>query len=614
MASFDGLDRSMEIPFDNVQSQENAINKATATFLSRQRTQWDTSNIVSGHTLAASNVQGAGLFRDDQIPWRTLWDTSNIVSGETLTPANVQGEGVFRNDQIPWSGAPGDVMANIVAPYVASGTIRVPGSNVYGPLGDPTTTLDVAQLTGGVIDSSHLPTTLDVSHLTGGVISSTHLPTAPTIFYTDVSGTPTSLEAFLNPGLVGDRYARLSDVTTRIDVINTAFNTTNATNSCLNIEISSYDFASCNVNATFDFGAFGSVTDLKYNYVYANTSTITPPGIGPLTTNNLTNAYLLLTNVGVHGSNIHDKIKLENLPTFLTPTISYDVTSNVTPLHTDLGIINHYTDGAGTINTLWDDTWPDAANSVHKTRDQTKVHVTSNMRFSLGGFSNLGTDYLRATKSVIADSAAITNGVSAGSMLVSGDINCSGTITGNSIKTSSGTDLANVKNETDTALALAVVSTTVSAGGIIGLGLLFGGIIKLPTGWVDGGGSGGSGGSSTPQKTLAQLIAADPTTFTDKVNIVIKNYLTNEDNVVGFLNYIQKSLNLVGKPRGIFSNASPAVGEKMLEILNKTAQSANMGMVENPAVSAARPVVSARSSAAALGLSSDSVGLVWLGM
>ena len=143
MASFDGIDRSAEIPFDNVQVQEHVTNNVLNTFLLKQRTQWD---------------------------------TSNIVSGETLTATNVQGPGVFRNDQIPWSLAPGDVITSLVVPYISSGEVRVPGSNIYGPISDTTATLDVSHLTGGVIDSSHLPTTLDVSHLTGGLIDLSHLP------------------------------------------------------------------------------------------------------------------------------------------------------------------------------------------------------------------------------------------------------------------------------------------------------------------------------------------------------------------------------------------------------------------------------------------------------
>ena len=128
MASFDGIDRSAEIPFDNVQVQENVTNNVLNTFLLQQRTQWD---------------------------------TSNIVSGETLTATNVQGPGVFRNDQIPWSLAPGDVITSLVVPYISSGEVRVPGSNIYGPIADTTATLDVSHLTGGLIDLSHLPTTLE---------------------------------------------------------------------------------------------------------------------------------------------------------------------------------------------------------------------------------------------------------------------------------------------------------------------------------------------------------------------------------------------------------------------------------------------------------------------
>ena len=100
MASFDGIDRSAEIPFDNVQVQEHVTNNVLNTFLLKQRTQWD---------------------------------TSNIVSGETLTATNVQGPGVFRNDQIPWSLAPGDVITSLVVPYISSGEVRVPGKNIYGP-------------------------------------------------------------------------------------------------------------------------------------------------------------------------------------------------------------------------------------------------------------------------------------------------------------------------------------------------------------------------------------------------------------------------------------------------------------------------------------------------
>jgi len=176
--AFDGTAETLETPFDGVTSVDNMITSVVAAIP----------------------------------PQRTTWDTSNIVSGTSLTPANVGGTGVFREDQIPWSQGASSMWPNLL-PLVNSSGTRIEASNVYGELANAT--LDVSHLTGGVINTSHLPTaptystvtvtgyltansvsavylsgTIDAQNLTGGTVES--IPTSSYVSNVWQSGTGTT--------------------------------------------------------------------------------------------------------------------------------------------------------------------------------------------------------------------------------------------------------------------------------------------------------------------------------------------------------------------------------------------------------------------------------------
>ena len=617
MASFDGLDRSTEIPFDNVQSQESALNTAMASFLTRQRTtwdtsnivsghtlaasnvqgaglfrddqipwrtQWDTSNIVSGHTLAASNVQGAGLFRDDQIPWRTQWDTSNIVSGETLTPANVQGEGVFRKDQIPWSGAPGDVMADIVAPYVASGTIRVPGSNVYGPLGDPTATLDVSHLTGGLIDASHLPaapTKMFLVDLTTSNASVNETLFASTIYTCNIYAS----NLFSSQTITTIPWQNITfdgppNIVGGLDTTQTSYVgiTTTTTSTYSNAEIQfSYG------GSYYVMPGGGSTTSNVYS------------GAGPqnMAGNTLTGTCELLTNVGVSGRNVIGEILYTSLPSFIQPQITFDVTrtSNTTNTTTNNTVTSVIQSELERIDSTMTDAQILASfNSqtafneiqvlpVHKMI--TTVTETSNMRFSLGGFSNLTSDYVTAnfnmhTSNLTAAGYGAFNSLNVTGGITAANFTASGTIQAGTIRTSGGVDLATVAATAATAESLGIAGTTLGALGAALGGL---GMMSSSAGSAIGGALGSLLGFTAS--------AADSTAGTGRTTAQIVDQLSKNGDLSGAISKI------IAQKLGDPSQATTLLNAMVKELNksgNKPAQEAFKVALENVAKAAGMQV------------------------
>ena len=130
-------------------------------------------------------------------------------------------------------------------------------------------------------------------------------------------------------------------------------------------------------------------------------------------------------------------------------------------------------------------------------------------------------------------------------------------------------------------------------------------------------GGGGDGGGGTPQpplkdqngntaKTLRQLILEDKVSsnpiFTSEVNAVIKNWMTNENNIVNLFEYVLDGLNpndkpthggvryfehlpgQMGQPR---THMGTRVGKAFMEIVNRAGKVAGFQLVENPAAASA---------------------------
>jgi len=590
-APFDGTAETLETPFDGVTSVENAMTTVVASIP----------------------------------PQRTQWDTSNIVSGTSLTPANVGGgfPQTFRSDQIPWSDGAGPMWPNLL-PLLNSGTTRIEASNVYGELVNAN--IDVGNLVGGVIATSHLPTAPTYSAVTvTGTLTSSNVSAQflhGALSYASLTGAPTSLTAFANDG--SDRYAHMTDLTSAIapgsipwvDVLVSS----NVEIQALNINQPFYSYSNfVNVN-WYQHGLLNglppSSSPLYYPTGSITINTTSSVGNPNLSQNYVTSYVKLLTDTGVLAQNLAGQILLSALPNFLQPTITYDVTNyfkDATPLNqrtlTSTSDISAYfhaefpsTTDAVILSTLGLDPYLgfDQITSINVFNETVTSTATSNMRFSLGNkahpLSNVATDYLTT-----AFDANVNGNLDViGSATVKGNLTVNGTISGT---LSGSTSSSSTSSSDSAAMALGALGT------LFGLG---GAFTSIFGGKATGAGNGAAGpqgeqgpqgaqgppgppgqiintNTGAPQKTLQELLNSEYAYFASNVNVLITDYNGNPANVKNLLGVIVGALKVAGDPASINYRMNrnervnwyncAEISSSMIDILERTAKAGGFQLV-----------------------------------
>ena len=372
------------------------------------------------------------------------------------------------------------------------------------------------------------------------------------------------------------------------------------------------------------------------DYAHVNTYPFVPTtGEPDMSNKHIIKDINVLSNIGVYGSNIYGSIQLTALPNFLQPLVTYDVSHKVETISSVRRDLTNPTEIKAEIMAIAGEGYSEAdimgalgivdwTEITHwpRTINETRNIDSSNMRFSLNGFKNLGSDTITSSNILAKDLfssnvRSVSLGVS-GTVNVNGDIKCDGTITAKYVKSTSGDDLGAAQNTSETALAFGVLG---SIAGIVGAGAgfaaLFGGTLSMPKAIGDFFKDlfGGGGDNKPPPlkdengntaKTLRQLIMEDKVSgnpiFTSEVNAVIKNYLTNEDNVVNLFEYVLDGLNpndkpthggvryfehlpgQMGQPR---THKGTRVGKAFMEVVNRAGKVAGFQLIENPGVASA---------------------------
>ena len=617
-ASFDGTAATLETPFDGVTVETHSITAAIKSHVAQERTTWDTSNIVSGDTLAASNVRGTGHFLVEQIPWegqRTTWDTSNIVSGDTLTPGNVGGTGQFRVDQIPWSsGAP--TMWPSIIPFMNTASDsplhHIAASNVYGGLSNAY--LDVTRLFGTApINATLLPTSPNYvnvgvsSTLTASNVEAQRLHGA--LDYSYLENTPTSLTQFANNGT--DKYAHLSDVAAQITLTLpwSDLPVFQQTYECVDVNQPKYSYSNFTkdewiFNATIE-GWTPLFTTAKLGIETANHTDVS--GHANMASYKVHPTFEVLPGTGVYASNLAGQLSYTTLPAFLQPTITYDVKprTHVTTLTgrtltTQAAIVAEL---RVEFPGLTDDELCTALGItdlmyIKSMQAETTTDTTtesSNMRFSLTGFKSLQSDYIYSSN-----------------IVVTGDISATGAIRGHSI-VSDGTAISGGGSSGSSGanggeIAMSVLGMIFGGiGAFTGLKALLGGSGKLPDNVVNNDNRTTNNNynvtcnvsTNTKQKTLAELIDDNQEIFSSNVNVLVRNYTDSGHFTSNLFKNIIDTLDAANMPFRLHMNEAQRnslylakTNSYMLtDIIERSVKAAGLQLVDNAATTVADVVV-----------------------
>ena len=503
-------------------------------------------------------------------PQQTQWDTSNIVSGPSLTPSMVGGgfPETFRSDQIPWSTG-SSTWLPILAPLISTSTAAQPtyvaASNVYGGLSNAY---------------------LDTSHLFGNI-------PAPTVFGALTNAT-IDYASVTNPPSTG----AITNTTQSISFFNVNqpnYYSSNYLNDEYQVNFlyqthtiappTGYGFMNAVVNYTSNVG----VADMVHEYV--NYSSVK-----------------ILQNTGIEADKLIGRIALEALPHFLTPIISYDVTSTssveqgnnitlqdpITPagaqtfemdaeirrlygpsFATDEMITDSINSQIATVAGYRGTTYPPITDftdltslTVYNIRHRTVT--TSNMRYSLAGLKNFQSDTITSSNAIVVGN------------LSAATITCGGVSLGGSSGSSGGAGGA-----ADTAMSVLGMLFG-AAGAATGAAAYFGGK-AVGTAGVPGVpgpvGPPGPAGIAGPLPTLRELLdAVDAAAyFAERVNALIDDYQGGPGITQNILQYILNCLDPDAYQLNIPDHALRVIPKLMQEIIARSANAAGLQLVNNAA-------------------------------
>ena len=581
-ASFDGTPSTLETPFDNETHETIAIKQQIAK-IPPQQTEWDTSNIVSGTSLAPSNVGGGypNTFRVDQIPWSL-------------------GEGTW------WP-----LIAPLISTSPEARPDHVEASNVYGGLSN------------AYLETTHLVGTIPAAQVSGSL-------TNASIDYSRVTNPPTTIPAEQVYGYLTNAsidYSKVTNPPATSDILTTAQNI-----SFLNTNQLPYYSSNYFIDEWQDsFKCFtNTINTTISNTVYAYRLTLGAPDMAYNFTSYA--GVKILQNTGIEADKLVGKIAAAALPNFLTPIITYDVTSNVPApaqgnsrtlidtmtnqgyqtyemddefrklygptFSTDQSIIDSLNLQILTTNGYKNTNYPFVTDfsdvqslTVHNT--VRKSVFTSNMRFSLAGFKNFQAD------------AVVSSNVN-----VHGDVNVTGnlaatTIVCGGVKLGASSGASSSSSGGDTAISVLgmIFGAVGAAAGVTAyLGSKGAGAVGPPG--ADGlpgvMGPPGPAGVPLPMPTLRELIDAALDVFKAQVNIVLNDYLGGDGLTENILKLIinafeetyRKPLRMAGKVLDLW-NQRRGITDLIIDIVTRCVQSAQLQAVLNPQVLADLPAAAA---------------------
>ena len=376
----------------------------------------------------------------------------------------------------------------------------------------PITSLDVGLLSGGVINVTHLPSSPSYTNasvsltLTSSNVAAERLHGALDYGYLEYA--PTSLTQFLNDGT--DQYTHTSEVAAKIkDKLPWADQTVPSYSyAVLDIAQPKYSYSNFTKNERmFNAALYDSPTILiaKIETEVVNHTDIS--GHANMASIHVAPTFKVLPDTGVYASNLSGQLTLNSLPSFLQPTITYDVTRSEVPTFSARTLTSHAAIRAELLIAfpgLTDEQLCTAlgiTDLIYITSLQAETLTlttteSSNMRYSLSGFKSLKSDNMYSSNLVV------TGPITATGLTINGDSTFHGTITGDNIQLSDGTTLKKIATDASAGAALGGVAV---AGGVIGaLGALATGMASA-TGGASGGAvqlppdSGGVGAKSTGQ-------------------------------------------------------------------------------------------------------------------
>ena len=472
--------------------------------------------------------------------------------------------GVLRSDQIPWP----------------SGSIlHVEASNVYG------------DLSNAYLDVSHLIGSIPASQVTGTL-------TNASIDFGKISNPPSTSDIVVS--------------TQNINFLNTNQVPYYSSNYLIDEYQESFKCWGNTINRTIT------------NTVYEYRLTLGVPEMA----HNYTNytGVKILENVGVEADKLVGKIAAAALPSFLTPIISYDVTSDVPApaqgpsrtlrntiaangwqtyemtdefrklynpsFPTDDAIVadlnTQIASAAGYDNKDYQpitDLTDVQSLTVHST--VRKSVLTSNMRFSLAGFKNFQADAIVSSNISVKGDVNVTGNLSATS-IVCGGVTLGGS-SGSSSSSSGGDTAMGV-------LGMIFGAFGAVAGGVGYFGSKAAGAVGPPgaNGLPGVMGPPGPAGPALPQLTLREMIDAAEGYFNDKVNLLINNYAGGPDNAENVLKYILRCLSPEDRANvpagGLYGDRDAValwlknrrIAGLMGDIVERAVQAAGLQLVQNP--------------------------------